>query len=200
MPWRMLSATKTQMSLLVPRKMTSALKRNTSIGVAILAVLLVSMSFSVWRVKANPSDIGQQPSTATTSVTSMISGGATASYTYDSYLGDTTATDDIALIIQYTATTTTSGLQWFNEFSINGSDWYLEDAITPVPPTGIAGYTHSATTTLHLWTPASTSTVRKIVPMGALQARYVRTTFRAIAGSGTSTLWATFLGTKQQPE
>ena len=87
------------------------------------------------------------------------------------------------------ASSASSRLDWYFEFSDDAVDWFLEDAYTD---TSDIITTHGSTTNVHRWTPAVTSLVTKNIKYPTiagdiLTARFTRITFSATTAS--SSIW-----------
>jgi hypothetical protein len=89
--------------------------------------------------------------------------------------------DDARLNIHYRASTTGSVLLWNYFYSNNGVDWYGEDYSTTASYTT----THSTTTIVHRFAPASTSVRLKSVPLPAVTTPYFKVVFDGLTASGS---------------
>ncbi len=160
----------------------------------------------------------QAGSVATTTPSLMTAGTATTTIVYDSYalLGTNQFpgqkqdyTDSSTLLIQFSASSTTSTLGWKYEYSQDGIDWYADNLTSgQVASSTINNYAMSNSYT---WTFASStnlcdSTVVistntrncKIVSV-LTPVRFVRVVFSAPAGSANEGVFARFVPKKQNP-
>jgi hypothetical protein len=192
-------------------------KLNLSVAIFFLMVVLAFASATAF-VYANPMQFTATASTAaaTTSPVFMTPGTATSTVRYDTFqsngttqtnTGNTYLTNQTQLLVQFTASSTSSTLNINLEYSQDGIDWYAD------APTNVVGY---ATSTFSVslnqipqyqWKFASST----IGQAGALVSnnldtrsiavnvptRYVRAIFTCGAGGTNCTVWSTFIPVKE---
>ena len=156
--------------------------------------------------RANPSYVPQtaQTATATTSPTTMGTGLATTTLTYDSYTqGSTNKSDVVTLFQQVTASTSAAIIDYTVEYSNDGIDYFGQDALPSSFAAGQATFFHSTSTPTNRWQAGSTlaSTTRKAT-VYTLPTRFVRFTFTNPVGESSVNLqlWAQVVPTKEKPE
>lgn len=167
--------------------------------VATIAAVVILVAFFAFGIntKANPLDITTSNTTATTSVVYLTAATNSATYTYDSYangFADPNATELAGMLIQTTASSSSSVYSWNYQFSQDGVDWYDDNTSFLA--------TTSATSTVsqregYTWIPGVTTRSLKTVMLPATPTRYIRATFYTTAANGS--IWATFVTQKQQP-
>lgn len=207
------------------QNMTNVRKVSSAIIIGLL-VLGAFVSFFPSILKANPLEFlvqnqGTLSVTATTSVSYMTPGTATTTSTvYDTYANgaaNTYATNNLALEIQFTASSTGSTLGWYYEYaqgnaaancvsSPGSCDWYQDDNFTNVNATTTQTFPVTLTNK-YTWLFASSSQgggpilttnqiSNKIVTVQPV-ARYVRAVFFVPIGSTNVAVWSAFVGQKQ---
>lgn len=191
------------------------MKTKTKWTGAVLSVAFLSLIMMVGVVHANPSYFAPQAKTAlaTTSPAYILPGTATSTVTYDSFNTDGTnessgpqnpiAANSATLLVQFTASSTSSVLNVAIERSDDGIDWYQDNlsALATTTPAQNIGVPTSYT-----WTYA-TSTIGGVVnPTNRLgkslfiqtPTRYTRAVFTAVGAN--SAVWAQFVPTKEAAE
>lgn len=200
-------------------------RNNILIGAVSLLLIAGAVSLYPFISKANPLEYllqnqGTFTVTATTTLSYMTPGTGTTTPVYDTYANgsaSTYATDKAALEVQFTASSTSSTLQWFYEYAQgnatancvsapNSCDWYADDTFS----------TTNATTTPNVsitqpnqvvWTFASTTPgggaptgnrANKVVNVPTPM-RYIRAVMFLPIGSTNGAVWAAFVGQKQTP-
>lgn len=179
----------------------------------IIAAILVSLIAGV--AYANPGIFlaRSKTATATTTVEYMTPGTGTTTLSMDAFtLGDNYALDEVALGIQYHASSSVaSALTWRFEYSNDNEDWYPENAfdVSNNASSTISVRAHQS----YEWFAASSTAgaiqnnfqdfqAFRIVKVPALT-RYVRVVF-GLKGSPTSNnnggVWAEFIPVKQRAE
>lgn len=106
----------------------------------------------------------------------------TSTTTFDCYIA---RADKVDLNIRYTASTTSSRLEWKYEFSNDKIDWKAEDGTTVDSNTEV---THGAGMVVHKWTPGTTSTSSKNITISPTASKWLRVNFTSAAANGA--LWA----------
>lgn len=142
---------------------------------------------------ANPGFFGIQVSTAvaTSTLKQIIPGTATSTLVFDSYgSGQQYVPDSLALLLQATASSTSSTVQVAFQFSQDGIDWYTNNP-----------FLGTATTTQYInnpfiyqFTAVSTATNTDMLST-PVPTRYVRAVISAVGAN--SQIWATFVPKKQ---
>lgn len=199
--------------------MQSLARNKWGTGAAIALAFALLMCYSVAR--ANPLDLGSSNNTATSTVAYMTGGTATTTYTYDTYAGssDQNAADKIAMLVQFTASSTASKLNWTYEFSAGGAgldcvasptscDWYADTFALGVNATNTQLFNFTANNS-GAWNFASSSQGGASVSASSNRGlkvlwvptptRYTRVVFSVPAGATNGGVWATFANQKQQP-
>lgn len=123
----------------------------------------------------------------------FIHGGDVA--TSSPLLCDIDGADMIDLNILFVASSSTSTLTWAIDFSTNGGDWFGEEGKT-VDNNVVT--THGASTKVHRWTPAvtsSTATSSKNVGIEPLAAKKMRVFFQPMNDNGK--VWAEIVKREQ---
>lgn len=173
------------------------------IGLGILT-FAVLMFVGLQKVEANPSTFRPtvQTATATTSLSYMAVGTATTTLTMDTYSnGNTDKTNTAALLLQLTASTTSTVLVTELEYSQDGVDWY-KDNLTADATAGASEAIQTANN--YSWTFASSTLngvqvtsqrATKVVNVNT-PTRYVRAVFTLTGANGA--IWAQFLPHKER--
>lgn len=193
------------------------LKENYKELAVIAATLLVLSFFTLGTVHANVGGFppGAKTATATTTPAVMTPGTGTSTVVYDSYningtneqtTGVVSDTDEAALLVQFTASSTASKLKIAYEYSQDDVDWY-QDGITILFASSTTGIISTNIPNSMSWTFASTSVggagilasnnfATEILPV-VTPTRYVRA---VISDTGANAeVWAQFVPKKQQP-
>lgn len=157
-------------------------------------------------------------SVATTTIAFMTPGTATTTVLYDSYqqfgTNETSSytprtTDGSALLIQFTATTTTSVLGWRYEYSDDGVDWYGDSYVPTISNATTTGTQSLTNINQYTWTfssstnfcdsTVSTATNNRGCKVVNVQTptRYVRAVFFLPTGSSNGAVYAQFVPRKQ---
>lgn len=188
---------------------------------AIFALAFVAATGYAVVARANPLDLITSNVTATSTIAYMTGGTATTTYVYDSYgnSSDQNAIDKAALLVQFTASSTASKLNWTYEFStgVNGvdcaatptaCDWYADTFALAVNATNTQQYNFTGNNS-GVWTFASSSQGGATISASSNRAlkvlwvptptRYTRVVFTVPAGATNAGVWATFAAQKQQP-
>lgn len=185
------------------------------------ALLLTFLLAGIGVASANPSYFAPRAQTAvaTTTPTYMTPGtGTTTTPVYDSYSiagtqetsSQTTqtinTTDSAELLIQFTASSTSSKLLMNLEYSVDGVDWYQDTSTNvqgyatttlPIPIGNVPQYTWNfASSTLGQLAPTNTNRDTRAVSI-PVPTRYVRAVFTC-TGAGCG-VWAQFIPKKQTP-
>jgi hypothetical protein len=182
-------------------------------AVAGFVILCLGILF-IGTAKANPLGFQRaQTGAATTTVAYLTPGTATTTLIYDAGIGQNLAADSAVLLIQLTASSTTTTLKWKLEYSQDNlcattpgkADWYSESvnnaaatASTTVEVRDTKEYSWLyASSTIGTQTAPNTPGMKKIdVPTPT---RCVRAVFYLPAGSAGAAIWAEFVGKKQTP-
>ena len=171
-------------------------------------------------VMANPQFFQTESGTAaaTSTVSYMTPGTATTTLVIDSFklvqssteTPNPTAYNALSLAIQFEATSTSSSLARYYEYSSDNIDWYPENEVTTINATTTIEIQHRK---LYQFSFPATSTplsnaelpvtngkarVHKIVDVPIL-ARYVRVNFYIPVGSTNGAVWAEFMPRKERP-
>lgn len=191
------------------------------LGISAIASIIVFAT----QTSANPLEFLVQnngtSASASTSIAFMTAGAATStSNVYDTYgngNGNTYATNNLALEIQFSASSTASTLTWYYEFaqggagancvnSPNSCDWYVDatfsnTSATTTPNISMAGFNQYqwkfASTSQAGAVVASTNNIANKIVTVPTSARYVRAVFGLLPGSTNGGVWAAFVGQKQ---
>lgn len=162
---------------------------------AVLGALLTLTALGLWvsTTHANPLyyPVATQSATATTSVTWLTSSGAASQATstaLDSYQASVTnGWDELTLIVQTAASSTSSSLNVRFQYSINGIDWADDNVSQSVGNFSTTTATASVQVPLsYQWLAAGTATSSKILNV-ATPARFVRAIFTQTGAAGN--LW-----------
>lgn len=190
-----------------------------ALALTVMTAVVVMYIGSVQSANANPSFFAPQAklTTSTTSPVFMAAGTATTTTVYDSFgINGTnengtqalTGADSAELLVQFTATSTTSQLNINIEYSDDGIDWYAD---TPTNVNGFGSTTVSsvllASVPQYQWKFAS-STIGGIavLPTGNRDARalniktptrYERAVISCAVGGANCTVWAQWVPKKQ---
>lgn len=151
--------------------------------------------------------LGKKTATATTTLAYMTTGTATTTLTYDTYTDGLQTADSMALLVRFTASSTSSTLNIKQEFSQDGIDWYQssQPAVFGNATTSIPVYI--ATVPQYVWTYASStiggivvsaSSDTRIIPVQS-PTRFTRFVFTLPVGSTPGGVWAHVLPVKQNP-
>lgn len=167
-----------------------------------LALVIILVFFAVLfglyksSVSANPQFFIRQSLDsnlfATTSVSYMTAGTATSTITVNAYNnGNNTGIGTAALLVQYTASSSTSILDHTVEYSMDNIDWFGEDALPTTFSIGDTTVHHSTTTLTHRWQGdwSNSSTTRKMISYDNIPTRYVRFNFFIPAGATNGAVW-----------
>lgn len=146
---------------------------------------------------------------ATTTLDYLTPGTATTTLTYDSYKAGLTKTDALALLTQFTASTTGATLLINEEFSQDGVDWYqstqpnvfgnstttLPVSLTPVPQ-----YSWTfASSTPGLGAVSSSNNLDSRILMVTSPLRFIRFIFTMKIGGTNGAIWSEIVPAKQAP-
>ena len=151
-----------------------------------------------------------QTATATSSWAYITAGVGTSTVTLDSYANPASVAktlDKATLLINYTASSTASILNWRYSFSQDGVDWYGDSlGINTSSSTSVTG-ANMAPFNTYAWTFASTtagSSISSQATSTAMKAvyvptptRYVRVVFYVPAGASPAGVWAQFVSQRQ---
>lgn len=200
--------------------MQSLVRNRWALG-GILAIAFAAVVGFAVVAKANPLDLITSNVTATSTVAYMTGGTATTTYVYDTYANsaDQNAIDKAAMLVQFTASSTASKLNWSYEYStgVNGvdcaatptaCDWYADTFTLAVNATNTQQYNFTANNA-GAWNFASSSQGGAALAAGNNRAlkvlwvptptRYTRVVFSVPSGATNGGVWATFAAQKQQP-
>jgi len=153
-----------------------------------VALVLLVAGVGIFVAHANPSFFMpiQSTAAATSTVSQIIPGTATTTLVFDSMLnGRPYAADSAVLLLQVTASSTSSVVNVAYQYSYNGADWYSDNLFMATTTA-----TMSATTVnSYTWTLASTATTSKALS-APVPVRYTRA---VISASGANSfIWAAF--------
>lgn len=147
-------------------------------------VCLVCLGLGWDKVKAIPSYFTTYKDTSST-----VIAPSTGSYTYNLGGGDYNSdVDSNFLYVTLTAVATTTQLKWNYYYSLDNSIWFGEDTAA-APSSG--EIVHYATDAYHSWTPASTSTVRRVLEVPLIAAPYKKVVFTTANATGTVLIYDT---------
>lgn len=191
------------------------MKRKITIGIVSLLALIASCVGALVAY-AGPSYFVQNTTTsATTSVAAYIAtpGTATTTYQLDSYTngtsqaGTSAVESNTALLIQFSASSTSATLNWRYEYSQDGQNWFGDSLATSTTDT-TGNIVNDSPFVAHTWNFASTSPT--LGPVGTSQiynqnkivnvptpTRYVRAVFYAPIGSFPVGIWANWVAKRQ---
>lgn len=135
--------------------------------VAMATILVFSLFLVTGKVQANPTGFTKtaQSAVATTTFALLTPGTGTSTIVYDSYgingtneaqSGSTFAADTATLLVQFTASSTSSKLKVSYEYSQDNVDWYA-DGVTNLFASSTTGVINLAILNSFTWTFASTS-------------------------------------------
>lgn len=168
-----------------------------------LAIFLAGASVA----SANPSYVGPtvQTASATTSPAYMTPGTATSTLTFDSYNPTTNVfvADRLALLMQFTGSSTSAVLGINFEYSQDGIDWYKNAIVTSETISTTSPSLSLNTPTSATWTFSGTplngdagtvATSTRIVSV-PLYTRFVRSVFTLTGASGA--VWGQFVPIKE---
>lgn len=165
----------------------------------LLAGVGVAMLFTAFGLinvaNANPLQFKPtvQTATATSSVAYMTAGTATSTLTIDSNApGQPFVTDQMALLIQNVASSTSSILNIAIQYSQDGIDWYSDNGT--VVATSTPFQIQVADT--YTWTAAGTATTSKALFVRT-PTRFVRAVFSVPAGAAAGGVWAQWVPSRQ---
>ena len=102
--------------------------------------------------------------------------------------------DENYIFVTLTGSTSPARVNWSYEFSLNGSDWFGEDAVSDTIGNGIVSNAspimHASTTIVHSWQPGSTSasTSRKVIKLPNIASNYKRVVFSLPIGGVNASL------------
>lgn len=190
------------------------------LGIAGIFSLILFLNIST--IFGNTSYFAPTASLGTSTTTpvfmvSSLSGVSTSTVTYDTYALKGTnqnpgqksdTTDSAVLLIQFTATSTSSVLNWRYEYSQDGQDWYADNqvlaqststpTITTSTPNGYL-WVFSSSTSLCDFATTTASNVRgcKAIVV-ATPTRFVRAVFSMTGANGS--VYAQFVPKKQQQQ
>lgn len=193
-----------------------------TLGIATIAAAMFVTAFvflSVQEAEANPSNYVYAPTTATTSLTYMTPGTATTTKIFDTEANvSKNAADNVRLLVQFTASSTSSTLAWRYEYSqdlsckVNptAADWYMGDwtnlgtvaSTTQASPSVLTSGPYENKWTFASTTPAAgavTASVNrglKIVEV-PVYTKCVRVSFYLPIGSTNGAVWADFVARKE---
>lgn len=166
------------------------------IGGAIIAILGFSFYYTA---SANPLRFPPQvaSATATTTLVYLTTGVATSTLVqYDSYAnngvsggGSTQAMDKVGILLQTTATSSSSIYRVAVEHSMDGVDWYADNILAQ------AGNTNISIPNYYTFTASSTTRENRVVEAN-VPLRFVRVT--ATIGGANGAIWAAIQPQKQQ--
>lgn len=163
-----------------------------SIAFVVALAALLGFGMFVTTARANPSDFNRSNVTATTSVTALTSGSTIYTQTYDSFNGgNSNASDSGVLLLQTTASSTSSVFAVSVQYSMDNLDWYSDNLIATTSVTTLA--------TPQSYTLTATATTTKLTAIDVpMPTRYARAVITASGANGT--VWSTIVAKKQQPE
>ena len=172
----------------------------------VLSSLIVGIAF------ANPTYYSNisRTATATTTVSYMTPGVGTTSLVYDTYdpsIGTNRAADDLALLIQFTASSTSSILNINLEYSNDGVDYYqnrMGDKATTtaraaLSPIDSFEWKFSSSTPGLGGVPSNNNRDNRIVSVHS-PTRFVRVIFSTPIGAANGGVWAAFQAKREKPE
>lgn len=154
----------------------------------IAAIVLFGVGIA-FTAEANPITfpVAQSSASATSSVVYMTPGLATTTLTFDSYASSINyGQNDVTLLVQETASSTSSVLNVAIEYSQDGIDWY-GDAVNRYSTTTPAYSLNTVNS--FTWTAAGTTRTGRAIRLES-PVRYIRATF-SNTGAGLG-LWASF--------
>ncbi len=188
------------------------------IGIALTALFISFMGTE--KVFGNQSGIapGAKSAVATTTVNFMTPGTATTTVVYDSYNQNgtnqpvgyvPTTSDGATLLVQQTASSTTSILGWKYEYSQDGLDWY-GDAIVNYGNATTTQVQSLAVNNSYTWNFASSTSCDNTAVLLTnnrgckavnvqTPTRYVRAVFFIPTGASNAGVYAQFVPRKQNP-
>lgn len=189
------------------------------------AILITGMLFGfVTIAHANPEGFLLKPPqssngtlTATTSPSYMTPGTATTTYSFDTSAGNVfAASNQAALLVQYTASSTLSALQWRYEYSQDTTcgtspttaDWYAQNDVSytnqtaTTSPYGIQSGPFEyrwnyASSTPGAAAVATNQNLGKKVIMVPIPTRCVRVMFYVPIGASNGAVWAEWVAKKE---
>lgn len=173
------------------------LKRNSPVigFVAIIAVL--GALFFAYSAKANPSDFSVTKSaTATTTETFIASGATVIGTPYDSFNGDPNAADSSVLLVQFSASSTSSVLGIKVQYSQDGIDWYDDNLLESTNSTSTPAYSMQVANS-YTWTAAGTATAFKAITEPT-PTRFTREVYTMAGANGS--VWTSRIVKKETPE
>lgn len=149
--------------------------------------------------------IGDATAPATTSPTYMTPGTATTTLTDNTCQDSVVPYDSKSLLVQLTASSTGTTLNFGVEYSQDGIDWYADNtpSLATTSPTYSAqransySWTFASTTPGGGAVPASNNIALKIFNVD-VHARYTRVFFSLPPGSTNGAVWARWIGMRQQ--
>lgn len=171
----------------------------TAIAAFVLASILVLFSVS-GTAHANPLRFppAVPSATATTTLTFMSNGAATSTLaTYDSYAnngvsggGSSQAMDSVAILLQTTASSTAS-VYWITfEYSMDGVDWYADNAVTRTT----AGTINASGANSYSFTASSTAREGRLIVAPA-PTRFIR--MKSTVAGANGAIWGAIQPQKQ---
>ena len=172
---------------------------------AISAILGLVILVGYPTVKANPSFfIRQQTNSATSTLAYLSAGTGTTTLTFDLGASGAQGADSAILNTQFTASSTSSVLKVYLEYSQDGVDWYQNNLGTQA--TTSAQQDIGTSEQYFLWKFASstpgygaitnTNITNKVITIPTPE-RYVRATYTMPAGSSAGAIWASFVAKRQ---
>lgn len=159
---------------------------------------------------ANPSIFvaGKSTAVATTTIAYMTPGTATTTLSYDSFLNGKQRDDAPVLLLQFTASSTSSTLLVNQEFSQDGVDWYQGSPTTPDSAATSSIPQILSVVPQYQWTYASStpglgavgnaSRDSRAVPLRS-PTRFTRIIFSMKAGGTNGGVWASIVPARQAP-
>lgn len=192
-------------------------KQFALVGFLALTTAIVAVSFAITPVHANPEGfLRKQLTAATSSPTYMTAGTATTTLAFDTSAGNSFApSKTAALLVQLTASSTSTTLRWRYEYSQDplcgttgsNADWYAQDSAafdataTTSPLTYTQGafeasWTYASTTPGAAAGSASANHGNKLV-LVQVPTRCVRVMFYLPTGSTNGAVWAEWVAKKE---
>jgi len=181
------------------------IKTKAFLGATFSLFLLTLFSLWIGTVSANPSYFQRQKTsdTATTTLAHLTGGTATTTLTFDTGASASTAVDEAVLLINLTASSTNTTLNWEYEYSQDGATWYKDNVSTATTsiifvlqtPSSFS-WVYASTTVGGIGVSSTTNTGAKTV-LVPTPTRYVRVIFSLAAGGTNGALFAEIVGKRQ---
>ena len=165
--------------------------------ILIVSLIALFIGLTAQIASANPLEFVPtvQTSSVGTSTTALVSPAATSTLTFDTYsAGRPKPSEGATLLLQSTASSTSSVLNIAFEYSQDGIDWYQDNLINTFSTSSVISISQINS---YSWVAATTARTSKAISLRT-PTRFVRA---VIGGSGaTSSVWAQIVPVRQISE